>query len=328
MTPTVATSESGQISTPDAKRVRHVISEGLSFVESCVRNLSGGRPDLPQALKMYSIGVGKIKSLVKALDEVSETNEAERAGYNGTKESTYTANHPDVVSWTQEFERRVSEKNIFDTFVALHSAASREKSATVGVLWHRFSEFMPWFLCQAAATVSNNEKRHYVIQTAFEELGMRDAGEIHPDMFWTAAQTAGVTVEDRERIRLVQEPTAVLNGLRSALLGTRTDAEVLGLLLGLEIPAIENIETILKSLSHDDETAIKLNEHKFFKLHRQIEIEHVRLTVANFLRFCTTEAEKTLFIKGFDSGLEFWRQFWTTAATTISCEAARSEESA
>ena len=53
--------------------------------------------------------------------------------------------------------------------------------------------------------VSTNEKRHYVIQTAFEELGMRDAREIHPDI-WQVVKTAGVTDRDRERVLLADLP--------------------------------------------------------------------------------------------------------------------------
>ena len=312
----------------NSKRIRHEISSALSFIESCVRNLSGGKPDLPQALKMYSIGTGKLKSQVKALDQVTESNGADLSGYSETKEATYTSEHPGIVTWTHEFGRKVEEKKIFDVFTTLHAEPSQEKARVVGVLWHRFSDFMPWFLCQAAAKVSSNEKRHYVIQTAFEELGMRDAGEIHPDMFWKAAQIAGVTDEARDRIRSASEPAEALNGLRAALSATQSDAEILGLLLGLEIPAVENIETILASLSHGDTVARQLNDHKFFKLHRMIETEHVRLTVANFLRFCSSENDKALFIKGFDRGLEFWERFWTTAANEISCEAARSAASA
>ncbi len=265
--------------------------------------------------------------LVKDLDQVVESNEAKQAGYSGTKEATYTLEHPEVMAWTHQFEQRATEKKIFDLFTSLHAEPSREKATIVGVLWHRFSGFMPWFLCQAAAMVSSNEKRHYVIQTAFEELGMRDASEIHPNMFWNAAQIAGVTSEARERIRSTKEPAEALTLLRTALSDSQSDAEVLGLLLGLEIPAVENIETILASLCYSEEVAKKLNEHKFFKLHRQIEIEHVRLTVSNFLRFCTTEKDKHLFIKGFDHGLEFWLQFWTTATSVISHEMVRNKKS-
>jgi hypothetical protein len=177
---------------------------------------------------------------------------------------------------------------------------------------------MPWFLCQAAAMVSTNEKRHYVIQTAFEELGMRDAREIHPDMFWDAAKAVGIAEEERAAIHREPAPAAVLASLRAMLLSYKTDEEVLGILLGLEIPARENIETVFSSLAHSRDARATLDAHKFFVLHRQIEIEHVRLTVSNFLRFCTEDAQKERFIRGFDDGLAFWRSFWGSASDEVS----------
>ena len=314
---------------PDGKKIRHEISTGLSFVETSVRNLSGHRPNLPQALKLYAIGSGRLRALLSTLDELPQNVfDAKTLGYNATKDGLYTPEHPDVIAWTRQFEQRATEKGIFTTLIATHPAPSIKKAITVGALWHRFSEFMPWFLCQASAMVSTNEKRHYVMQTAFEELGMRDAAEIHADMFWSAANLAGATISDRDRIRLQSTPTSVLERLRTYLFESHSDSEILGLLLGLEIPAIENIETLLASLSHNSDLGEKLAAHKFFRLHRQIEIEHVRLTVANFLRFCGTEDERALFIRGFDKGLEFWLQFWTSAAAAISTELAKGVQSA
>lgn len=246
---------------------------------------------------------------------------AERAGYNGTIEAVYTTRHPELRRWTRHFEAFVVERGIFPAFEAA-CPRSPERAAVVGALWYRFSSFMPWFLCQAAAMVSTNEKRHYVIQTAFEELGMRDVREIHCEMFWQAALMAGVTAEDRAAV-LADGPAAkALEALRAALLSYRTDEEVLGVLLGLEIPARENIETVFRSLAHNEKTGKMLDGHKFFRLHRQIEIEHVRLTVANFARYCGSEEQKRRFQSGFSEGITFWERFWSTASALVSARAA------
>jgi hypothetical protein len=238
-------------------------------------------------------------------------------GYNSTMEAIYTADHPEVVAFTGYFEKRVRKLRIFERFNERFGDASKERASVVGVLWHRFSEFMPWFLCQAAADVSNNELRHYVIQTPFEELGMRDVSQIHPDMFWRAAQLAGVTEEDRRRFRNTDASSLPLHYLSDKLSRCRSDSEILGMLLGLEIPAIENIETVFSSLAYTKPLRENLAEDKFFRLHRQIEIEHVRLTVANFLRFCGTLSSKKEFLRGFDSATHFWELFWSNAGALI-----------
>ncbi|MBI4371046.1 MAG: iron-containing redox enzyme family protein [Elusimicrobia bacterium] len=241
---------------------------------------------------------------------------AEQAGYSGTVEYIYTADHPEVLRWTSHFEGLAAREGVFEAFEAACPRSWR-RATVVSALWHRFSSFMPWFLCQAAAMVSTNEKRHYVIQTAFEELGMRDAREIHCDMFWNAAAQAGVSEKDRAEVLADVPAATALASLRGALLSYGTDEEVLGILLGLEIPARENIETVFRSLAHDDGTAVALDAHRFFIFHRQIEIEHVRLTVANFVRYCRTEEQRRRFQRGFSNGLGFWSRFWNTASDLV-----------
>ncbi len=316
------------------EELRHELSNGKALVTTALNLATSDAPDVAEARDLFKIGNEKIAHSLESIDEaiaaksekkapVAATLSAERLGYNGTEEAIYTAEHPDVLLWTKKFEARTRNAEIFQPMNQMHATASKEQATVVGVLWHRFSEYMPQFLCQAAAQVSTNQIRHYVIQTAFEELGMRDSTEIHPDMFWQSAISAGVTVQDKERLENDANINETLTVLKDALSNCTTDAEVLGMLLGLEIPAIENIETIYQSLAHTEELRASLAQSKFFSLHRQIEVEHVRLTVANFLRFCTTPGDKTDFIKGFESGLEFWQTFWNAVSTRITAEKTR-----
>lgn len=62
-----------------AKKIRHTISESLSFVECCVRNLSGKEPDLTQALKLYDAGTERLRTLLVALDQYSKSGPVETA---------------------------------------------------------------------------------------------------------------------------------------------------------------------------------------------------------------------------------------------------------
>jgi hypothetical protein len=308
-------------------RVRHAISNGMQFIGTAFENLSTSKPNLAHAMRMYAVGTGKMKTAFDILDQaLRDASTDPLAGYSGIVENTYTADHQEITKWTDKFESEVESLGIFPQFEA-ECPRSLSRAIVVGSLWHRFSSFMPWFLCQASAMVSTNEKRHYVIQTAFEELGMRDAREIHPDMFWQVAKAAGVTDQDREKVLLAELPAKAIEFLRAKLMGYSSDEEVLGVLLGLEIPAEENIETVFKSLAHTDPLRDALNETKFFRLHRQIESEHVRLTISNFLRFCRTDDERARFIKGFHDGLIFWQLFWGSAKTMINDERAVGEKS-
>src|SRR5262249_52308688 len=108
--------------------------------------------------------------------------------------------------------------------------------------------------------------------------------------------------------------TALLDRLRGALEAAESDALVLGMLLGFELPAIDNISSVFLSVAHDAEAESKLARTKFFRLHMALEVEHVRLTVANFLRFCPTEREKAEFTAGFTAGIAFWRDYWRVLA--------------
>ena len=239
-------------------------------------------------------------------------------GYDYVQEKTYTADHPEVVAWANSFLKRFREEQIFEAFDTNHSVPSLIKAKVVGTQWHRFSDLMPYVLCAASAKVSNNRLRHYTIQTAYEELGARNADEIHHEMFWETAVMAGATNADRDALSGEPEISRALKFLEQVLMDSKSDEEILGLLLGLEICAQENIETVFSSLAHTKELDSKLAETKFFKLHRQLEMEHIRLDISIFLRFCQNSKEKTqLFTNGFDCGVQFWDQFWSGVGQII-----------
>ncbi len=53
-----------------AKKVRHTLSSGLSFVETAVKSISSNRPDLPQALRLHSMGIAKLHQAMIQLDHL------------------------------------------------------------------------------------------------------------------------------------------------------------------------------------------------------------------------------------------------------------------
>lgn len=232
-------------------------------------------------------------------------------GYDAVVEKTFTSDHAELVQWTEFFGERLNQKGIFRYFLGPDFQPSFAAAMVVGPQWLRFSACMPRVLCQAAAQVDTNECRHYVIQTAFEELGMRREDEIHCNLFRDCVRMAGVVETESARI----DP--LLDGLYATLKRSRSQSFVLGLLLGLEMPAAENIETVFRSLAHNAHIAKQMDETLFFRLHRLIEPEHVRLTISNFLRFCQNDGQKRQFTRGFDAGIAFWSEFWKQAEEQI-----------
>ncbi len=237
--------------------------------------------------------------------------------YTPTQEKIFKMDHPEVVSTTALFHAEVMSRQIFERFEITAGDQSYEKAVAVAGAWHAFSEFMPWFLCEASARVSNNRIRHYVIQTAFEELGMRREDEIHHEMFWSAAEEVGIGRNVRDRYSRDPKVMGALQMLRETILNTTSDAEILGLLLGLEMPAEENIDTVFFSMSYSEEAERRLGETHFFKIHKMIEIEHVRLTISNYLRFCGTDKRKAQYRTGFEAGTHFWDKFWTACGDLV-----------
>lgn len=229
--------------------------------------------------------------------------------YDGIKERVFTIDHPEVIAITQEFKEKVMKLRIFEKFEAV-APISLRRAEVVGSAWHAFSAFVPWLLCHASTSVSTNRMRHYVIQTAFEELGMRDEKEIHHEMYWSAAKLAGLTDTVRDEVEAHPLITTALKNLEKSARSLKSDGELMGFLLGMEIPAVENIETVLSSLAHNSQVRPALENSQFFLLHRQIETEHVRLAVSTFLRFCGTEAMKVDYKRGFDLAVSFWSEFW------------------
>lgn len=228
--------------------------------------------------------------------------------YNSAQETHFSSKNPQLLEWVDFFTTRFRQKKIFETF-SLDFESSTTNANIVAIAWHQFSEFMPYFLCQACALLSSNEKRHFAIQTAFEELGMRNVNKIHHNMFWDAAKSANCA---EDVIKYFTSIKTHLSWLKFLLLKAKNDSYVLGILMGLEGPAEENIELIFNSLAHDEPSKKILASHEFFVVHRQVEVEHVRLTVANFLRFCEKTDDRKDFINGFDDGIEFWNRFWNT----------------
>ena len=232
-------------------------------------------------------------------------------------EKVYTSDSPEVIQWTTYFYKKAVIPDIFKDIWNQMSTKRKLNAEVIGSFWHKFSALAPKVMCNGAAKVSNNLMRHFIVQIIYEELGKRDHRCIHPDFFLDCVDKAGI-VEAR-RLYLLQKykDYVPFKYLEKIMSDAKNDSMVLGILLGLEINAEENIHTIFEALSFDETQRVLMTRTPFFAIHRAAEKEHIRLDVANFLRFCPDHENKDDFIQGFHQAVYFWMMFWKGMARII-----------
>jgi hypothetical protein len=231
-------------------------------------------------------------------------------------ESVYDYDHPEVVFWTMLFSERAKTKNVFSNYNAtlFHRENQFDAAMSVAAAWYDFTCYVPTFIAKAVAKANDPEWQHHLIQIAYDELGGRYKENIHSSIFIEAIESIGLKITKTESHSGIQE---ILGILDRSLEKTSNRQGIIGLLLSFEIIALENIEALLSGLCHSDSHREKLLESKFFKIHRADETEHIRHSVANFLRFCKTESDKKEFMVSFDAGIDYWQRFWDQMSRII-----------
>jgi Iron-containing redox enzyme len=235
------------------------------------------------------------------------------------KETEYTLDNPIVIEWTEKFRLRARINQIFDHY---HSIINSNKAYSlipkcVGLSWKDFSAIIPWVLSNFAAKVNENVIRHYIVQGLFEELGYRNVNDMHSKLFLETLSIAGLKPEDIQWFDKQRQHFTAMNFLEDEVNKLSDTAEILGFGLGLEIPAIENIESVFSGLSSSENISNQLSATKFFKIHRKVEEEHIRLHVSLFLRFCKSDQAKDRFMAGFDKAIYFWTVYWKEISNFI-----------
>ncbi len=235
-------------------------------------------------------------------------------------DNIFTIDSPEVIYWTNLFKDLANIDKMFMPISEINKSPSLLAATVVGTFWHQFSAMAPKVMCIGAGKLDSNEMRHYVIQPIYEELGKRRHQNIHPDKFLDCIREIGIY--DEKRLSLIRQYSSriPLLYLRNAMETASSDQEILGIFLGLEINAEENIETLIDSLSYNSIIRERVLNSWFFRVHRVAEEEHTRLNVANFLRFSPTEDQKAQFKKGFHKSVFFWKKYWEEISNVIKLE--------
>lgn len=215
----------------------------------------------------------------------------------------------ELKKWINYFSNHHKVSESKSNFLKNEPLSSHQSACALGALWYEFSDFMPWFLSMAAASVSTNEMRQSLIQVAHEELGEGNKNQLHSEQFKKALSQAGIVFSH------CSFTSEHIDYLKEKLLTVKSEYTVLGLCLGLEIIANENIESLIGKLSLTPKMSAALESSYFFKVHRVNEDQHIEYNIKNFLHFCSSEIEKEKFMQGFEEALDFWHQFWSKVAS-------------
>ncbi|WP_210418781.1 iron-containing redox enzyme family protein [Aliikangiella coralliicola] len=258
---------------------------------------------------------------VEASKEMNNNNKEKKENIRYLiPESEYDYDHPEVIRWTKYFTEKAQKRNVFINIRATlenqRTCSNRSMIAaqTMASAWYDFTCYVPVFITKAVTMTDDPERQHHLIQIAYDELGGRDKNFIHSNLFLEAIEEIGVNRVDGPSTSSIKE---ILDVLDKTLVNTKSQAGIVGLLLSFEIIAEENIEMLFDCLCHDESSSEILSKSPFFKIHRADETEHIRHSVANFLRFCNTDDDRGEFEESFDAGIDYWHRFWDQNARLI-----------
>ncbi len=216
------------------------------------------------------------------------------------------------------FRRSANAEAIFDGFRRRVIRRDVTRARVVGGLWYHLSEHIVDVLCTALAGLSDPHIRHLVVQTAYEELGENDPNHIHTDLLRETLAVASVSGEDI--LTWSGHPTIrrLMTDMMEQLRSYQTDAEIAGMLLGMELVAYENIDLVVDYLGHEPAVAEKLAGTRWVRLHHQLEEQHIRRAVGVFVDRVKAPHDQRRFMAAFVDTMDFWRSFWGTIADEAS----------
>lgn len=199
-----------------------------------------------------------------------------------------------------EFLVESTRQNIFPNL-----ATDIRITKNVAINWYNFSKFMPFFLITMSEKILSEDKKKHFRHIAFEELG-EGSNKTHAELFRDSCTAIKIKCVSDNKPNSLEGLTKYIN---TPLV---SESNMLGLGLGLEIIANENINFLFDNLILTDQNKKKILEDTlFFKIHRENEDEHIRKNFSNFSRFCNTQEEIVDFHEGFHFGLNFWKGFWS-----------------
>lgn len=179
----------------------------------------------------------------------------------------------------------------------------------VAASWYKFSLEMLNILSIAVGKINNPRKKCFPAETLFEELGEGREKSIHCDLFLEVCNKLCIADKDRSSLLEVSNNSFLIDDLVLKVKSLDDENEILGLLYGLEIPANENIESLISGVSSSDQMYSVIEQLRFFKIHRVVEDIHIERGAFSYF-LCSHIGALDSFNKGIQISLEFWKEFW------------------
>ncbi len=282
---------------------KHEISRSMSKLSVMMCRIDGDSSLSEVSDNLLDVLSAMKKTIISSQDEI----------YKGSKRYDEVRSKISILdessNLVDSFSSLYKVEDVFSENLELCVENIKEHANVVFGMWFRFSEVMPKVLSKIASKYDCNEERACAIQIAHEELGEGQLNHIHCNAFKRVGEKIGLRINQ-------QDNCESLNKLSNFVDRSSGDKELLGLGLGLEIIANENISTIFNYLSYDDLSKDILERSYFFKTHFVNEDGHIAENINNY-RFCETEEDKVLFLKGFFNGLDFWQEFWSEVLVKV-----------
>lgn len=227
-------------------------------------------------------------------------------------------NHDEKISQYTSFFHGLSQPNqIFAPMQAIMEGRNKAECKVVGALWYHLSEAIVDILCIALAKLKNPMIRHLVVQTAYEELGETSPDNIHTDLLREMLHKADITDVDILRWSGHEGVNEAISSLKSQLWNAKTDAEICGILLGMEIIAYNNVDCVVDHLSRNEEVSELVRNTPWTTMHHQLEEGHIRRAVSVFVDYIPNLTGQRDSVAAFMSTIRFWEDFWGEIAATV-----------
>ena len=201
-------------------------------------------------------------------------------------------------------------ESIFRAFQAAVPEKTADHAKVIGSLWYHLSEAIVDILCVALAKLKKPRIRHLVAQTVYEELGESSIDSIHTNLLRDMLLLARVDDTDILRWSGHEGINREIDALKGDLEACETDAEICGLLLGMELIAYQNVDTVIDYLSFNEAVGVAVRETPWARLHHQLEEGHIRRAVSVFVDDVPELTSQRHFVRTFMRTMRFWSEFW------------------
>lgn len=221
-----------------------------------------------------------------------------------------------IKNYIQFFTDLAQPSELFGSFRDTVPEKTPERAKIIGSLWYHLSEAIVDVLCIALAKIEHPRIRHFVIQTAYEELGESREDKIHTDLLRETLHVAGVDDNDILAWSGHEQVQDAITSLQNDLQACASDAEICGMLLGMELIAYENIANVVDYLGYSKEISRKIADTEWVRLHNTLEEAHIQRSVGIFVRYVTDHVARRKFVQTFTRTMRFWECFWRSIALT------------